>query len=465
MISRRQFLSSLAGAPAAAAAFRSADLRAPARASSISQRSSLGFADPSRQLRGDSSVTAALRAGDLRPILGRQVLVPTPFDWDAAASVLRRRFPDLRRHFVFEYYPWYGTNPWRHWDEAGRVPPTDIASNYMPALGPYDSGDAKVIERHAEWIAASGAGAINISWWGPGSDTDQVVHRVMDVMRAHDIHVTFHLEPYTDRRTDAYARDITYLLREYGDKRRWDCLLLLQGPDGRSGPVFKSFRTILPRTTTDCHGTTHDVPDYTPDGEWRRATDSLRGALRHDFDRVTLLADSLDYIRTQASGFDGIAIYDNYVEPSRWRPYAAECGPRGLVFSFNSNPGFDGIEQRNVDPNSCYRPPRVIPDDSTSDAPARPDYLRAARLSSARIRESFQATVSLQLDDTLGNPERGFFVVYINSFNEWHEGHQFEPMRNRADLRPAERAFGYRNAALGAYRMEVLSGCVKRLTG
>src|SRR5438045_299927 len=45
---------------------------------------------------------------------------------------LRQRFPDLRRHFVFEYYPWYRTNPFGHWNEAERQPPIDLASNYMP---------------------------------------------------------------------------------------------------------------------------------------------------------------------------------------------------------------------------------------------------------------------------------------------------------------------------------------------
>jgi hypothetical protein len=32
--------------------------------------------------------------------------------------------------------------------------------------------------------------------------------------------------------------------------------------------------------------------------------------------------------------------------------------------------------------------------------------------------------------------------VYINSFNEWREGHQFEPTKNRADPTDAERAAG-----------------------
>jgi hypothetical protein len=463
-LSRRQLLARLAGVSAAAAMFRGRGTAVLA-GGQPSPRAALGFAEPSVQWRGESSVTAALRVGDLRPVLPRPTPSTTTFDWEAVGASLRGRFRDLRRHFVFEYYPWYGVSPWRHWNEADRVPPVDIASNYMPALGAYDSADLKVIERHAEWIAASGAGAINLSWWGQGSDTDQVAHRVMDVMRAHDIHVTFHLEPYSDRRTEGYARDILYLLREYGEKRRWDCFLLLEDAARRSGPVFKSFRTILPRTVTDCHGMTYAVPDYTADGEWRRVTDSVRETLRGDFDRVTLLADSLDLGRTPASGFDGIAIYDNYVEPSRWRPYAVECGPRGLVFSFNVNPGFDGIEQRRVPPGSCYQPPRFVPDAASLDWGSPLSHVAAARLSTGRIRDSLATTVGLQADASLGNLAKGFFLTYINSFNEWHEGHQFEPMRNYSDLRSAERALGYHNAVLGGYRLQVLSGYLKRLTG
>jgi hypothetical protein len=119
-----------------------------------------------------------------------------------------------------------GTNPFQHWDEAGRHPPDDIASNYMPALGPYDSRAVAVMEQHARWIAETGIGAINVSWWGPGSGSDRIVPLLMDVMRAHDIHVTFHLEPYADDRSPRYGRDILYLLENYGVRRRWDAFLL-----------------------------------------------------------------------------------------------------------------------------------------------------------------------------------------------------------------------------------------------
>jgi hypothetical protein len=425
----------------------------------------LGLPQPERLIRGDSSVGAVLRAGG-RVDLGED-RVPRSFD---AGNRPRRfalsdRFRDLRRHFVFEYYPWYRTNPFDHWNEADRVPPHDIASNYMPHLGPYDSRARAVVEQHARWIAAAGVGAVNLSWWGPGSFPDRAVHGVMDVMRDHDIHVTFHLEPYAADRADRYLQDILYLLREYGERRRWDCLLLLENADGTSGPVFKSFRTILPRSGVDCHGVTHLTRDYTPDEQWRRHTDQVRSTLRGDFDHVTLLADSLDYKRTEASGFDGIALYDNYVRPDTWGGIALRANDHGLLFSFNINPGFDAIVLRRVRPNSCYRPPRFEPGGAEPNwsQPAGRDLGR--RLSEERIDETAARTIGLQNHPTLTNFRRGFLLVYVNSFNEWHEGHQFEPMRNFSDLLDAERPFGYHNAEVGDYRLRYLGARLDELAG
>ncbi|HSK08641.1 MAG TPA: hypothetical protein VK911_03630 [Vicinamibacterales bacterium] len=428
--------------------------------SAAAARRELGFPDARAQWHGDSSLAAALRDGRGPSLPARPVPAPAPsapFDWEAAGETLRSRFRDLRRHLVFEYYPWYGRDPWQHWQDSDRQPPHDIASNYMPLLGPYDSGDAAVVERHARWIAESGAGAVNLSWWGRDSDTDRRVPLIMDVMRAHDLRVAFHLEPYTDRRAETYAPDVLYLLREYGERRRWDCLLLLEDAAGRSGPVFKSFRTILLPTVVDCHGVRHVVPDYTADDRWRRATDTVRSALRGDFDHVTLLADSLDFFRTRAGGFDGLAIYDNYVEPATWRRFAEEATAHDLVFSFNVNPGFDGVVLRNVEADSCYRPPRFLPDDPRVEWSSPRSRARAARVSASRIRDSLQASVGLQLDAALANARAGFFLVYVNSFNEWHEGHQFEPMKNWGDLTPRERAVGYHNAAIGSYRLSTLA--------
>src|SRR5437764_8618969 len=261
--------------------------------------------------------TAALATG---------ALIAGPSSADAQRRLpLAERYSDLRRHFVFEYYPWYRTDPWEHWPEGGHHPPADFGANFVPALGLYDSRSTAVMEQHARWIAEAGVGAIDVSWWGPDSNVNEVIPPLMDVMAAHDIQVTFYIEPYTDAHAQNYARDLLYLVKTYGDRRHWDCFLLHEDENGKVGPVFKSFRTILPAAGTDCHGVTRPVGDYAADNVWRRQTDAIREILRGDFDRLTLLADSLAVDRTQAAGLAGIALFDNYVSPETWRQHAVDC--------------------------------------------------------------------------------------------------------------------------------------------
>ena len=380
-----------------------------------------------------------------------------------ALAPLAQRFSDLRRHFIFDFYPWYGGPPdYLHWDYLDRHPPLDLSSNYVPRLGPYDTRARAVLEQQAKWIADSGVGAIALSWWGAGHYTDTPVHDIMDVMAAHDIKVTFCLEPYRDDRGKVFAKDVRYLVREYGEKRGYDALLLLRNADGKEGPLFKGFACILPEDSTDCHGQTHPVDNYTTDAQWRSQTDEVREALRGQFDHVTLLADSLHWPRTVASGFDGITVFDNYIAPDRYAGYAASASANGLVFSFNINPGFDMIVDRDAEPGSCYAPPDFAPPaEAALDWSRGDERERAARLSQARIASAFETTLRVQTDSALSNAQRGFFLVYVNSFNEWHEGHAFEPMKDFAQLTPEERAQGYHNPSDGSYRLETLGALLR----
>jgi hypothetical protein len=370
---------------------------------------------------------------------------------------LRRLYPDLERHFLFEYYPWYGGPPdYEHWDYLGRHPPLDLSTRYVPKLGPYDVRNVPTLEQHARWIRDAGFGGVALSWWGRESWQDRAVPLILDVLREHDLKATFALEPYAHDRARYYASDILYLLREYGEKRHWDTFLLLRNANGRLGPVFKSFRTVLPETSTNCLGETHDVSDYTPDSSWRRQTDSLRDTLEADFDQVTLLADSLAFGRAANAGFSGIGTYDNFIPPEDYRAYAEGASRAGLLFAFHVNPGYDQIEPREPkDP--CYAPRAFAPPTPGLDFATSAGRERAAGASTSRIRASWEAALTLQLDAELANARAGFLLVYVNSFNEWHEGHAFEPMKDAAELTPDERALGYRNPSNGAYRLQALA--------
>ncbi len=382
-------------------------------------------------------------------------------DLAAAGRQLRRQFSDLRNRFIFEYYPWYGTNPWRHWEASGRTPPYDIASTAVPELGPYDSGNTRVLEQHARWIAESGAGAIDVSWWGRGGYEDRLVPLLMDVMRDHGLKVTFHLEAYDDNRTDAYASDIQYLVTEYGDKRHWDCQLLLTGADGAQGPVFKGFGTTPPQFTTDCHGRTTAVAMWRPDGVWRRQTDTVRETLRRQFDRVWLLSDSTAVDRVLAFGFDGGVPYGAF-SPAEWPQLARAFSAVNLTFSPSIGTGFDGVAERNVPPDSCYQPPELLPP-AKIDWSSASDRERAALLGLWQLEESIRSSLNLQTDSALRNASTGFFIAYIATFNEWHEGTSFEPMKDRAALLPQELPFGYHNPAHGRYRLDYLKPRLEQL--
>jgi hypothetical protein len=376
---------------------------------------------------------------------------------------LRRLFPDLERHFVLEYYPWYGGPPdYEHWDYLERRPPLDLSTRYVPKLGAYDVRQAAVLEQHARWIREAGVGAVALSWWGRESWQDRAVPLILDVLRAHDLKATFALEPYADDRARYYASDVLYLLREYGERRHWDTFLLPRNADGRFGPVFKSFRTVLPELSTNCLGETRPVSDFTEDSSWRRQTDSLRETLRQDFDHVTLLADSLEFARTPASGFDGIGIYDNFVPPEAYRGYAEGASRAGLLFSFNVNPGYDQIEPRRTN-DPCYEPRDFAPPAPGLDFTSALGRERAALASAGRIRASWEETLAVQLDPELANARRGFLLVYLNSWNEWHEGHSFEPMKDWAELTPEERALGYRNPERGDYRLRTLADLQRQI--
>ncbi len=416
------------------------------------------FLDCALTLGGASLLSSRLAARQTRDV--------DSFPWVPTRESLLARFDDPRRHFVFEYYPWYGNTPFNHWQQWGRVPPADLAGSSMPLLGAYDSRAIAVLEQHARWIADSGVGVVDLSWWGVGSYTDRAISTVMDVMHAHDLKVTFHLEPYGPERAEQLLADVRYLLREYGEKRRWDCFYFNRRADGREGPVFKMFATTLPSHQVDCRGVRQPVAEFVEDSRWRWSTDRVHAELSSTYpDLLILSGDSWHPERVAAAGFDGFANYDPTTATSAWLEAALGASRRGMVFSFNVNPGFDLIERvrGQVVPGECYTPVPFFPTTFHLNWDRAEDRERAARLADARIIETFEQNLWLQTHPWLGNVDAGFFLTYITSFNEWHEGTQFEPMRAPADLTSSERAVGYHNPEDGVYRLRRLAELVDRL--
>ena len=123
----------------------------------------------------------------------------------------------------------------------------------------------------------------------------------------------------------------------------------------------------------------------------------VRSALADHFDHVYLLADSSAVEPVREGGFDGVALYDNFVRPAASPHIAHQFTGAGLLFSFNVNAGFDGIPRRHIVDGCCDDPPRLEPPASLDvDSPFSREAakVRAER----RIDDSLYHTLALQAE-------------------------------------------------------------------
>jgi glycoprotein endo-alpha-1,2-mannosidase len=117
------------------------------------------------------------------------------------------------------FYPWY-SNPghdggYAHWQQNGHVPPSDIASAFFPARGPYSSADPRVLRAQMRDIAAAHVDEVVSSWWGWGSPEDDRLPEVIRVAHDHRLAVAVQLEPYAGRTVATIGSDLEHL-RELG---------------------------------------------------------------------------------------------------------------------------------------------------------------------------------------------------------------------------------------------------------
>ena len=435
---------------------------------SLAERRALGLPDPSkissRRLLNRDPGCGGPPAGTPRRAGGRnRAAIDRPSRGQGVAAA---RFPDLRRRFVFEYYPWYDTNPWFHWNDADR---RRRWTSRRPRCRDWPV-------RHLRLAGTRAARALDRRG-GCRRDQPELVgtrrlHRPggaagdgRDARPRHQGHVPSRAVPR--RRSRNYAEDLLFLLREYGEKRRWDTFLLLEDGSGGVAPVFKSFRTILPSQVQVCLGRIFDVPDYTADGDWRRQTDAAREETRRDFSRLFLLADSLavDRIAAAVRRAGGLRQLRHAVamDADRRRMRATSgCSRRST-----STPASIAIRTGSHRPHPTSTRVTAAHWDSNRAARTRTGMtcrrVRGAGLALNRITESFTATTTLQQQTGSANARRGFFLAYVNSFNEWHEGSQFEPAKDFNRLTPGERRIGYHNPPDGLARLRRLRSLIDGL--
>ena len=264
------------------------------------------------------------------------------------------------------------------------------------------------MEQHARWIADSGAGAIDVSWWGPDSNVNEVIPTLMDVMAAHDIHVTFYVEPYTERHAENYARDLHVPDQEL---RRPPALGLLpaeraRGRHGRSGVQ------VVPH---DPAAHRHRLPRRDQPGRRLRGRRCVAAADRRDPRAAARRLRSRDAPRRFHPGgaHAGRRLRRHralrqlrvagHLAPARRRtaPAATWCS------RFRSIRDSTASSFRRPIRNSCYVPPAFAPGGGVYDWTRAADRAAAETASRGRIADSFNTTVNLQTSPALANAARG----------------------------------------------------------
>ncbi len=199
------------------------------------------------------------------------------------------------------FYPWYGTpahdGAYVHWNQNGRRPPVDIASDFFPQRGPYSSSEPRVLQAQLQEIAAAGIDELAVSWWGRDSAEDRRLPTVVAAARRQRLAVAVHLEPYLGRTAESTEADIRYL----------------QMLGAQTFYVYAS--TLV------------------PDADWAAVNDRLEG--------VRVLAGTPSVGRALAGGFDGVYTYDVLLYgASAFARICQAARRKGLLCAPSVGPGY-----------------------------------------------------------------------------------------------------------------------------
>lgn len=303
------------------------------------------------------------------------------------------------------YYPWYGPGTGGHsFNEVMRMHLT--ADAQPPALGAYNSRDANVIATHIDQSHRGNISMWSMSWWGPNSYEDVTIRDyILPHPRAGELSYTIQYE--TSGRLGSssapnYARfqtDMRYLGQNIFNDPNYMRI------DGR--PVIVLY---LSR-------------DYFRSQAGWDALASMRTMMQTEFGYDPYIVGDHFFgdLAPGASRFDAVTAFDVYGQAFGTRPTD--------LTRINRLEGIYDFVQRTVDAIGVDFIPTVTPgfnDTAVRDGHApSPRYLTNSgygpSTQGSTMGEMLDRAVLTHLDDDVND------LIFVNSFNEWHEDTQIEP--------------------------------------
>jgi glycoprotein endo-alpha-1,2-mannosidase len=333
------------------------------------------------------------------------------------------------------YYPWHGDD---FHDDGGYL---REYLNQSPFLGKYDDTDPYVISQHVEWSRQANIELWVTSWWGPGSREDTTT---LDSILSHtdvmnNIKIALHYE--TTRligddtvRFDRIATDMQYICENYFNHGNYFQI------DGR--PVLVMYLT---RVLEDL-GVLKQVIESMKLAAAASGYDNIYIIGDHAFNKPSADAESTA-VDSGLAMLDAITNYDvygatspkGYTKQAGVDGYFAEqvqwiqlCAAIGLAYVPGVSPGFNDRGVRlEVDHAALSR-----------------------KLSSKDVEGSLFRAILLRAVELV--QESTSNLMLVNSFNEWHEDSQIEPVVGDTTTFPLLYTEGLEYVGYGELYLDIL---------
>jgi glycoprotein endo-alpha-1,2-mannosidase len=288
----------------------------------------------------------------------------------------------------------------------------ELQPPHQPVLGEYNDSDPKVIAKHMEWFRQSNIGLLVTSWWGPGTVDDL---NTKDVIMEHEdignLKIALHYETVGRLMMDGNDvgtanTDIEYMCENYFDHPSYYKI------DGRPVIFIYVARLLMELGTLE---------------EALLTMRSRAGKCGHNIyligDQVFASAPTLTPNEPHVPFwyFDAVTNYDVYGSAGQ---------PQGHI-------GTDGVDRYYQQQaqwrqlalqDNCDYIPAVSPGYNDRGVRLLKNHTALSRRITAGSREGslfhYQLKQAKELVD-----KRVDKMILVNSFNEWHEDTQIEPVR------------------------------------
>lgn len=306
------------------------------------------------------------------------------------------------------YYVRYGgpTANWQAWRAVNKAAqfdaPLDIASDFWPVLGPYDSRDPAVVDQHLAWAAAAGIDVFVVSILRRDAFEEAAIDVLVQRADRTPVRICFSIGAYPGRTAETVAADIAGIYARYGHHPSF--LWVANEARHCPGHAAKGLFFIWAAHVRNVSFFPVMSGERVPATYWTEMVDAL-----HHAPVPTLLVANPPATRDSVleliehGHFDGLFNY-THREPDAFAPWAAAL-PAGAAYVPCVMPGYSA---RKIG----YRPETYLP-----------------RSLGATYDAQWTAALAAGVDPLL---------VVVTTFNEWNEGTQIEPAVPSTDG-PADR--------------------------